>query len=28
MNYTARGENDDSGYGQDSYYTRAMGKDD
>ncbi|MGT2462947.1 hypothetical protein [Sinomonas atrocyanea] len=26
--YSARGEDDDSGYGPDSYFTRAMGKDD
>ncbi|WP_404503122.1 hypothetical protein [Arthrobacter sp. GAS37] len=26
--YSARGEDDDSGYGPDSYYVRAMGKDD
>jgi hypothetical protein len=26
--YSARGEDDDSGYGPDSYYARAMGKDD
>lgn len=26
--YSARGEDDDSSYGPDSYYTRAMGKDD
>jgi len=26
--YSARGEDDDSGYGPDSYYARSMGKDD